>query len=92
LKSEKQIKGAISVQGNFYVSGASRARTVASGKRFHAGRELDEWILDIVRQEAETCDALRGFQPVHSLAGDTGSGLGAFLLNKLCEECPDRIL
>jgi hypothetical protein len=79
VESGRPINGAISAQGTFYVSGASRARTVTGWNCFHAGHELNEGILDIVRKEAESCDALQGFQPVHSLAGSTGSGLGAFL-------------
>jgi tubulin beta len=49
-------------------------------------------ILDVIRKEAESWDALQSFQLVHSLGGSTGSGLGILLLNKLREEYPDRIL
>jgi tubulin beta len=46
----------------------------------------------VIRKEAESCDALQGFQPVHSLGGGTGSGLGTLLLNELLGEYPDEIM
>lgn len=48
--------------------------------------------MDSLRQEAENCDLLQGFQLTHSLAGGSGSGLGCLLLTKLREEYPDRML
>jgi len=48
--------------------------------------------LDVVRKEAEGCDALQGFQLTHSLGGGTGSGMGTLLISKIHEEFPDRIL
>jgi hypothetical protein len=89
-ESGKRMNGTISLQGDYCVSGASQARTVAGGNCFHAGQELNEGILDNVRKEAHSCDALQGFQPVHSFGGDTGSPLGTLRLNKLREEYPDR--
>ncbi|PFH48466.1 hypothetical protein AMATHDRAFT_65374 [Amanita thiersii Skay4041] len=56
------------------------------------GAELIDPILDIVRKQAEPCDALQGFQILHSLGGGTGAGLGSLLLSKLREEFPDRML
>ncbi|KAG5644635.1 Tubulin beta-2 chain [Asterophora parasitica] len=56
------------------------------------GAELIESILDVVRRQAESCDALQGFQILHSLGGGTGAGLGTLLLSKIREEFPDRML
>jgi tubulin beta len=42
--------------------------------------------------EAESCDALQGFQMVRWLGGGTGPGLATLLRNKLQEECLDCIL
>ncbi|KAG6849284.1 hypothetical protein H0H93_009765 [Arthromyces matolae] len=47
--------------------------------------ELIDSILDVVRKQAEPCDALQGFQIVHSLGGGTGAGLGSLLLSKIRE-------
>ena len=46
--------------------------------------ELVDDILDTIRTEAEACDALQGFQMVHSL-GEASSGLGALLINIICD-------
>jgi hypothetical protein len=40
---------------------------------------------DSLRKNAENCDALQGFQLVHSLGGGTGAGLGCLLLSKIRE-------
>ncbi|KDR78728.1 hypothetical protein GALMADRAFT_244250 [Galerina marginata CBS 339.88] len=56
------------------------------------GAELVDSILDIVRRQAESCDALQGFQILHSLGGGTGAGLGSLMLSKLREEFPDRMM
>ncbi|CAA7267545.1 unnamed protein product [Cyclocybe aegerita] len=56
------------------------------------GAELVDSILDIVRRQAEGCDALQGFQILHSLGGGTGAGLGSLMLSKLREEFPDRMM
>ncbi|KIM57414.1 hypothetical protein SCLCIDRAFT_1219461 [Scleroderma citrinum Foug A] len=56
------------------------------------GAELIDSVLDIVRRQAESCEALQGFQIIHSLGGGTGAGLGSLLLSKLREEYPDRML
>lgn len=50
-----------------------------------SGAELIDPILDIVRRQAESCEALQGFQIIHSLGGGTGAGLGSLLLTKLRE-------
>ncbi|KAF8645869.1 hypothetical protein AX16_007527 [Volvariella volvacea WC 439] len=56
------------------------------------GAELIESVLEKLRRLAEPCEALQGFQIVHSLGGGTGAGLGSLLLSKLREEYPDRMI
>ncbi|KAI0246969.1 beta-tubulin 2 [Lactifluus subvellereus] len=56
------------------------------------GAELVDSIMDVLRKQSEPCDALQGFQIIHSLGGGTGAGLGCLLLSKLREEYPDRML
>ncbi|KAL0945420.1 hypothetical protein HGRIS_000912 [Hohenbuehelia grisea] len=66
---------------------------VGAGNNWAKGcAELVDSILDVVRQQAEPCDALQGFQLLHSLGGGTGAGLGSLLLSKLREEYPDRMM
>jgi len=47
---------------------------------------------EIIRRQAESCDALQGFQFLHSLGGGTGAGLGSLMMGKLREEYPDRMM
>ncbi|KAJ1910970.1 Tubulin beta chain (Beta tubulin) [Tieghemiomyces parasiticus] len=56
------------------------------------GAELIDEIIDVVRKETETCDAMQGFQVLHSLGGGTGSGLGSLIIQKIREEYPDRMM
>lgn len=57
----------------------------------YLGAELIDPILDIVRRQSEGCDALQGFQIIHSLGGGTGAGLGSLLLSKLREASHDQL-
>jgi len=41
------------------------------------GAEMADSVMEVVRKEAEKCEALQGFQLAHSLGGGTGSGFGA---------------
>ncbi|KAL1751391.1 Tubulin/FtsZ, GTPase domain-containing protein [Schizophyllum commune] len=56
------------------------------------GAEIIDSIQDVIRKQSEACDALQGFQIVHSLGGGSGAGLGTLLLSKLREEYPDRMM
>lgn len=40
---------------------------------------------DEIRKQTEGCEALQGFQLIHSIGGGTGSGLGTLLLSKVRE-------
>ncbi|KAH9481803.1 Tubulin beta-2 chain [Psilocybe cubensis] len=59
---------------------------------FETPKTLTLLIKDVVRVQAESCDALQGFQILHSLGGGTGAGLGSLMLSKLREEYPDRMM
>ncbi|CAM9163884.1 unnamed protein product, partial [Chrysoparadoxa australica] len=50
------------------------------------GPASKESMLDAVRREVEQCDWLEGFQVLHSTAGGTGSGLGAYLTEQVVDE------
>ena len=49
-------------------------------------------VLDVMRNEAESCDCLQGFLLTHSLGGGTGSGMGKLLISKIREVYPDRAM
>ncbi|KAH7912826.1 beta-tubulin 2 [Hygrophoropsis aurantiaca] len=75
----------------FFTSDSGAGNNWAKGF-YTEGAELIDPILDIVRRQTEACEALQGFQIIHSLGGGTGAGLGSLLLSKLREEYPDRML
>ncbi|WUR04036.1 tubulin gamma chain (TBG) [Vairimorpha necatrix] len=55
---------------------------------FFVGQKHKEEALEIVRREAEGCDALEGFFMCHSIAGGTGSGFGSMIMQELKDEYP----
>ena len=48
--------------------------------------------MNLVRKEAEKCDRLGGFLSLLSLAGGTGSGVGAFVTQCLRDEFPNAFI
>lgn len=62
----------------------------AKGHRF--AEEREEELLDMVEREAEGSDSLEGFLLTHSIGGGTGSGLGSFLLEKLNDRFPKKLI
>ena len=83
--------GALYRPDNFVFGTTSAGNNWAKG-HYTEGAELIDAVLDVVRREAEACDALQGFQICHSLGGGTGSGTGTLLISKIREEFPDRMM
>ena len=75
-----------------FVNGQSGAGNNWAKGHYTEGAELVDSIMEVVRKEAESCDALQGFQITHSIGGGTGSGMGTLLVSKVREEYPDRIM
>ncbi|NWS96855.1 TBD protein, partial [Mionectes macconnelli] len=59
----------------------------ANGYSVHGPRHKES-IMDLVQKEAEKCDRLGGFVTIMSMAGGTGSGLGAFVTQCLRDAFP----
>ena len=76
---------------NFVFAQSGAGNNWAKG-HYSDGADLVDSVMDVVRNEAEFCDCLQGFQLTHSLGGGTGSGLGTLLISRLREEYPDRIM
>ncbi|EPX70450.1 gamma-tubulin [Schizosaccharomyces octosporus yFS286] len=51
-----------------------------------------EDIMDMIDREADGSDSLEGFSLLHSIAGGTGSGLGSYLLERLNDRFPKKIV
>lgn len=47
------------------------------------GPRHEESIMNLIQKEVEKCDCLSGFFIIMSMAGGTGSGLGAFVTQNL---------
>lgn len=48
--------------------------------------------MEMIDREADGSDSLEGFMMLHSIAGGTGSGLGSFLLERLNDRFPKKII
>lgn len=66
--------------GNNWASGYSQAE------------RLHEEIFDIIDREADGSDSLEGFVICHSIAGGTGSGMGSYMLEKLNDRFPKKLI
>lgn len=67
---------------NFVFGQTGAGNNWAKG-HYTEGAELIDAVLDVVRKEAESCDALQGFQLTHSMGGGTGAGMGTLLISKV---------
>lgn len=59
---------------------------------YSAGEKIQEDLLDMIDREADGSDSLEGFVLIHSIAGGTGSGLGSFLLEKMNDRYPKKLI
>jgi len=77
---------------NIFVSkeGGGAGNNWASG---HAqGTTLAEELMEMIDREADNSESLEGFVLCHSIAGGTGSGMGSFLLEKLNDHFPKKLI
>eukprot|EP00708_Paratrimastix_pyriformis_P002725 GAFH01001478.1.p1 GENE.GAFH01001478.1~~GAFH01001478.1.p1 ORF type:complete len:475 (+),score=160.38 GAFH01001478.1:9-1433(+) len=56
------------------------------------GEKYHEQLMEMIDREAEGSDSLEGFVLCHSIAGGTGSGLGSYLLEKLTDRYPKKLI
>ena len=63
----------------------------ASGYCRHGGRASEE-LMEMVQRQAERCDRLDGFLILMSVAGGTGSGVGAKITEVLCDTYPHSVI
>lgn len=59
---------------------------------YSMGEQVQEEILDMIDREADGSDSLEGFMLLHSIAGGTGSGLGSFMLERLNDRFPKKLI
>lgn len=77
---------------NIYLSkhGGGAGNNWASGYA-HGERLFDE-IFDIIDREAEGSENLEAFTVCHSIAGGTGSGLGSYMLERISDRFPKKLI
>ncbi|XP_077996264.1 tubulin delta chain-like [Glandiceps talaboti] len=56
------------------------------------GPKAEEAVMDMVQREAEKCDRLAGFLTFMSLAGGTGSGVGAYITQCVRDSFPHSFI
>ena len=79
-------------QENFFVAkeGGGAGNNWASGYR--QGSEHEDYVMEMIDREADGSDSLEGFVLCHSIAGGTGSGMGSFLLERLNDHFPKKLI
>ena len=77
---------------NIYLAkdGGGAGNNWASG--YAQGQQHYEDIFDIIDREADGSDSLEGFVLTHSIAGGTGSGMGSYILERLAERFPKKLV
>lgn len=51
-----------------------------------------EEVMEMIEREADGSDSLEGFVVCHSIAGGTGSGMGSYLLERLNDRYPKKLI
>lgn len=77
---------------NFYVGANGMGAANNWGDGYQHGESVHEDIMEMIDREADGSDSLEGFMMLHSIAGGTGSGLGSFLLERLNDRFPKKII
>ncbi|KAI9892031.1 MAG: gamma-tubulin [Vezdaea aestivalis] len=77
---------------NFYIGkdGSGAANNWAAGYSY--GEQVQEEVMEMIDREADGSDSLEGFMLLHSIAGGTGSGLGSYMLERLNDRFPKKLI
>ncbi|OAX84410.1 tubulin gamma chain [Emergomyces africanus] len=77
---------------NFFIGrqGIGAGNNWAAG--YAAGEIVQEEVFDMIDREADGSDSLEGFMLLHSIAGGTGSGLGSFILERMNDRFPKKLI
>lgn len=62
------------------------------GHGFSQAETLHEELFDIIDREADGSDSLEGFVLCHSIAGGTGSGMGSYMLERINDRYPKKLI
>lgn len=62
------------------------------GRGYCDAEAVQDEILEMIDREADGSDSLEGFVLTHSIAGGTGSGFGSYLLERLNDHYPKKLI
>ena len=69
---------------SYMKNGKEGSHNIWANGHYVVGKELISTATDRIRLAVEECDAIQGFIINHSIAGGTGGGLGALILERIC--------
>lgn len=79
-------------QENFFVAKEGGGAGNNWGSGYRQGAEHEEHVMEMLEREADGSDSLEGFVLCHSIAGGTGSGMGSYLLERLNDHFPKKLI
>mmetsp|Transcript_6258 Transcript_6258/g.10148 ORF Transcript_6258/g.10148 Transcript_6258/m.10148 type:complete len:470 (-) Transcript_6258:120-1529(-) len=62
------------------------------GSGYDQGAAVNDTVIEMIDREADGSDSLEGFVLCHSIAGGTGSGMGSYLLERLNDHFPKKLI
>ncbi|EPR62213.1 tubulin gamma chain, partial [Toxoplasma gondii TgCatPRC2] len=77
---------------NFFISKEGGGAGNNWGSGYAQAERVQEELLEMIDREADGSESLEGFVLCHSIAGGTGSGMGSYLLEALCDRYPKKLL
>ena len=77
---------------NFFISKEGGGAGNVWAKGYSEGERFQEEIIEMVDREADSSDSLEGFILCHSISGGTGSGFGSYIIEKLNERFPKKLI
>ncbi len=75
---------------NIFTKADGASNSWATG--YALAERYSEELTDMIDREADGSDSLEGFTLLHSISGGTGSGLGSFLLERLNDRFPKKLI
>ena len=80
--------------GNNWAKGASsrRRKFFLPLSGYCDAEKVQDEIIEMIDREADGSDSLEGFVLCHSIAGGTGSGFGSYMLEKLNDRYPKKLI
>ncbi|KAF0972608.1 hypothetical protein FDP41_008857 [Naegleria fowleri] len=91
IQKNAQLKNLFNPE-NIYLPGDGGGAGNSWECGFQLAEKYHEELMDIIDREADNSDSMEGFVLLHSIAGGTGSGLGSYVLEKLNDRYPKKLI